>query len=96
MAGTVFDITAPPVRFANFGSAYMTEETAAWLGFQQNYGQLRIVVSDNPYDRAHIQDVVDQIKERVEDSGRVFFGSDRKSTRLNSSHGGISRMPSSA
>lgn len=76
VAGTVFDITAPPVRFANFGSAYMTEETAAWLGFQKNYGQMRIVVSDNPYDRAHIQEVVDQIKERVEDSGRMFFGSD--------------------
>ena len=33
---------------------------------------------------------------QLDTSNPVFFLADRKSTRLNSSHGGISRMPSSA
>ena len=38
----------------------------------------------------------DGIEERPEDIERLASALDRKSTRLNSSHGGISRMPSSA
>jgi putative ABC transport system permease protein len=75
IAGTVFDITAPPVRFANFGTAYITPETKEWLGYPANYSQIRIVVNEYKTDREHIQRFVDQIKERIEDSGRVYFGS---------------------
>jgi putative ABC transport system permease protein len=75
IAGTVFDINAPPVQFANFGSAYITPDTLEWLGFPRNYSQMRIVVRENKTDRAHIQHVVDEIKTRVEDSGRTFFSS---------------------
>jgi hypothetical protein len=39
-------------------------------------------------------DGVDLVDE--DDAGRVLLGLDRKSTRLNSSHRYISRMPSSA
>ena len=74
IAGTVFDITAPPVQFANFGTAYITEETYHWLGYPDNYGQIRIVVRDNPQSREHIQAVVDKVKTRIEDSGRSYFG----------------------
>jgi putative ABC transport system permease protein len=73
IVGTVFDVNAPPVQFANFGSAYLSRETWEWLGFGSNYTQMRIRVSEQPDSRAHIQDVADKIKDRVEDSGRVFF-----------------------
>ena len=41
---------------------------------------------EKPFTPERLRQVVDQVKQ----------GRDRKSTRLNSSHGGISRMPSSA
>ncbi len=75
IVGTVFDITAPPVRFANFGAAYISTETKTWLGFPTSYSQVRIVVSDGKTDRVHIQKIVDQIKARIEDSGRLYYGS---------------------
>jgi putative ABC transport system permease protein len=73
IVGTVFDVNAPPVQFANFGSAYLSRETWEWLGFGSNYTQMRIRVAEKLDSRAHIQDVADKIKDRVEDSGRVFF-----------------------
>ncbi|RMG66108.1 MAG: FtsX-like permease family protein [Chloroflexi bacterium] len=73
IAGTVFDVNAPPVTFANFGSAYITPDTLEWLGFPRAYTEMRVRVAANPTDRAHIQRVADAIKKRVEDSGRIFF-----------------------
>lgn len=73
IVGTVFDVNAPPVNFANFGSAYITPDTLEWLGFPRAYNQMRVRVAERQTDRAHIQQVADMIKERVEDSGRVFF-----------------------
>ena len=44
-----------------------------------------------------IMDVVDAEQAKIaEDSGAVAVMADRKSTRLNSSHSSVSRMPSSA
>ena len=74
IAGTVFDVNAPPVTFASFGSAYITPDTLEWLGFARAYTQMRVRVAQNHTDRAHIQRVADKIKARVEDSGRTFFG----------------------
>ncbi len=74
VSGTVFDVNAPPVQFANFGTAFITQETYEWLGYPGNFSQMRIVVSENKGDRAHIQQVVDTIKARIEDSGRQYFG----------------------
>jgi putative ABC transport system permease protein len=74
IAGTVFDVTAPPVQFANFGTAFITRETWEWLGYPSTFNQLRIIVAERGTDREHIQRVVDAVKERIEDSGRQFFG----------------------
>ncbi len=73
IVGSVFDVNAPPVQFANFGTAFISPDTLEWLGLPRNYSQMRIVVSERKTDRSHIQRVVDEIKDRVEDSGRIFF-----------------------
>ncbi len=73
IVGSVFDVNAPPVQFANFGTAFISPDTLEWLGLPRNYSQMRIVVSESKTDRSHIQSVVDEIKDRVEDSGRIFF-----------------------
>ncbi len=74
IAGVVHDINAPPPNFSNFGTAFATYDTIAWLGFPKANNQFRIRVSEGLSDRQHIQDVVDKIKKRVEDSGRTFYG----------------------
>ncbi|MCS7324434.1 MAG: FtsX-like permease family protein [Anaerolineae bacterium] len=74
IVGTVFDINAPPVLFANFGSGYISPETLEWLGFPKRYTEVRVRVAHHHTDREHLQRVADLIKERVEDSGRLFFG----------------------
>ncbi len=73
IVGTVFDVNAPPVRFANFGSAYISLDTLEWLGFPRAYTQMRVRVAEKHTDRAHIQQVADVIKKRIEDSGRTFY-----------------------
>ncbi len=75
VAGSVFDVNAPPPRFASFGTAYATLDTIEWLGFPKGYSQLRFRVRQNLTDRLYIQSVADEIKDRVEDSGRNYFGS---------------------
>ena len=47
-------------------------------------------------DRAHTSNSLDFVKGASEYAGEAHFREDRKSTRLNSSHTDISRMPSSA
>ncbi len=73
VAGVVHDINAPPPQFANFGSGYVTRETLEWLGFGRAYNQMRVRVSEDGMNRRHIQTVADEIKNRVQDSGRTFF-----------------------
>ncbi len=73
IAGTVFDINAPPVMFANFGSGYITPETLEWLGFPKRYNEVRVRVARDLTDREHLQRVADAIKDRIEDSGRLFL-----------------------
>ena len=44
----------------------------------------------------HSKPIKKEEEKPLPDNVMNFFSGDRKSTRLNSSHGGISRMPSSA
>ena len=68
ITSVVHDLNAPPPRFANFGSAYVSMETLEWLGFSKDYSEVRIIVRDGKQDRAHIQAVVDEVKDRLDDS----------------------------
>ncbi|MCS6774700.1 MAG: FtsX-like permease family protein [Anaerolineae bacterium] len=74
IVGTVFDVNAPPVNFANFGSAYITPDTLEWLGFPRTFTEVRVKAAENHTDRAHLQRIADAIKERIEDSGGRFLG----------------------
>jgi putative ABC transport system permease protein len=61
ISGSVHDLNAPPPRFANFGTAYVSMETLRWLGFPGTYTEIRIVVrgTANKTNRVYIQSVVD-------------------------------------
>jgi putative ABC transport system permease protein len=74
LVGVVHDITQPQTSFTGRGSAYVTFETLDWLGEPRDFDRLDFVVADRPLDEAHIKDVLNQVVDKVERSGReVFF-----------------------
>jgi putative ABC transport system permease protein len=74
LAGVVHDITQPSTSFTGRGSAYVSFETLDWLGEPRDFDRLDFVVADKPLDEAHIKDVLNEVTDKVERSGReVFF-----------------------
>jgi putative ABC transport system permease protein len=74
LVGVVHDITQPLTSFTGRGTAYVSFETLDWLGEPRDFDRLDFVVADRPLDEAHIKDVLNQVTDKVERSGReVFF-----------------------
>jgi putative ABC transport system permease protein len=74
LVGVVHDITQPQTSFTGRGSAYVSFETLDWLGEPRDFDRLDFVVAEKPLDEAHIKDVLNQVTDKVERSGReVFF-----------------------
>jgi putative ABC transport system permease protein len=74
LVGVVHDITQPLTSFTGRGTAYVSFETLEWLGEPRDFDRLDFVVADRPLDEAHIKDVLNQVTDKVERSGReVFF-----------------------
>ncbi len=71
VAGRVHDVGQAQARMENIVYGYITLETLTVLGETPYLDQLKILVSDNAFDKAHIAGVVDQLKKRLEESGRI-------------------------
>jgi putative ABC transport system permease protein len=70
VAGVVYDVTWASRLFRS-GSAYITSDTARWLGQTGQFSELRITVTGDRHDIAHIKQVVSQVREKIERSGRT-------------------------
>ncbi len=70
VAGAVYDVTWAS-RLYRFGSAYITSDTARWLGESGEFSQLLITVAGDRHDIAHIKQVVSQVRDKIEKSGRA-------------------------
>jgi putative ABC transport system permease protein len=74
LTGVVHDITQPLSSFTGRGTAYITFDTLDWLGEPRDFDRLDFVVASNPLNEAHIKQVLDLVRDKVERSGReVFF-----------------------
>jgi putative ABC transport system permease protein len=71
VAGLTYDFQSPPPILGGTSYGYITLDTLEWLGFARNYNRLNMIVAERPLDRQHIQDVADEIKDRVEKNGRT-------------------------
>lgn len=72
--GLVHDITVFPGEIASVSIyGYTTHATLERLGLGQTLNWLRIVVAEDRSDRRHIQQVAQEVKERLEDHGTTVF-----------------------
>jgi putative ABC transport system permease protein len=69
VAGTAYDFSSPPPILGGTSYGYITLDTLEWLGFARSYNQLGIVVSQDALNKQHIQDVTEQVRDRVEKNG---------------------------
>lgn len=74
IVGTVHDAQQLSPDITSRPTGYVSVETMESLGFGTGYTQLRIRVSENPHDRAHINSVADEVEEHLRATGRVVFG----------------------
>jgi len=70
VAGSVYDVNWASQIFS-FGAAYVTSDTARWLGQSGQFTELRITVNGDRRDIAHIKQVVAQVRDKIERSGRT-------------------------
>lgn len=71
LAGTAHDINLPPARFINQAFGYVSFDTTQRWGFPRQYTSLSITVAENKMDAEHIQQVTDQVKDKLLSGGRA-------------------------
>ena len=69
VAGAAYDVNWASQLFG-FGSAYITSDTARWLGQSGEFNELRITVTGDRHDSEHIKEVVSRVRDKIEKSGR--------------------------
>ncbi len=73
VAGTVHDINLPPARFVDQLYGYASFDTFSRWGYDRQFGSLMLTVAERADDKAHIEAVVQQVKDKIEKGGgRVF------------------------
>jgi putative ABC transport system permease protein len=69
VAGAVYDVSWAS-QLSRLGAAYITSDTAHWLGQSGQFTELHITVTGDRHDIAHIKQVVAQVRDKIEKSGR--------------------------
>ncbi len=73
IVGTVRDLNSNPSVNSGGINAYTSLDTFEWLGESADYNRLLYVAAENQKDRAYIQALTGQIKDKIEKSGRMVF-----------------------
>jgi putative ABC transport system permease protein len=74
VAGAVYNPEQPEAGIAGLAFGYISLDTLKWLGEARGLNELLIVVEGDATDPEHIQAVADNVKDRVERSGRTVYG----------------------
>jgi len=69
VTGIVHDLKAIPSNLWPDISAYVSPETMEWLGFPYSYNRLELVAGDEFDSRAKIEELADEIKDKLENRG---------------------------
>jgi putative ABC transport system permease protein len=65
VTGIVHDMHKLPPQWLEVGTGYVAMRTLWWMGAGTHYNVLNLVVADNPTDKEHILQVVNQARDRV-------------------------------
>ncbi len=71
--GVVHDLTKLPPFLTNTAYGYITFDTLEWLGETREFDQLPILVAENAADKAHVQAVAGEVRDKIEKSGRQVY-----------------------
>jgi putative ABC transport system permease protein len=74
IAGTAHDIGQMDASWNDFAVGYIAVETLEWFGVPRSFDDLNIVVSGDKTDLDQINRVAQEVRERVEKSGRTVYG----------------------
>jgi putative ABC transport system permease protein len=74
IVGTVHDINLPPAQFADRMFGYASFDTLEHWGFDRQYNELLLTVSEDAHNKAHIQAVAERVKAKAEDAGYAVGG----------------------
>ena len=69
VSGVAHDLTQIPTPFSGSAYGYITPKTLERLTGSRGYGQLHIVIAEGKSDEHHAQQIVTQVKKKVEDHG---------------------------
>jgi putative ABC transport system permease protein len=70
IVGTAHDPQRLGPNITGAATGYVTPQTMATLGLGETYTELRIRVTEDPHDEAHIRAIVDQVEDQLEHTGR--------------------------
>ena len=69
VAGVVHDINLPPARFAGRTFGYVSFDTLEHWGYPRQFNELLLTVASQQDSKAHINAVVDEVKDKIEKAG---------------------------
>jgi putative ABC transport system permease protein len=73
IAGLAHDLNAQLFVFDGEAYGFITTKTLEWLEQSEDYNELRFVVAGNIYDTAHIQEVANEVQDKIEEGGRIVL-----------------------
>ena len=71
VAGVAHDLGQVSSFFANLVYGYVTPETLEWLGEPSGYNQVLFTVAAHAEDKAHIERVAREVRDRIEKAGQT-------------------------
>lgn len=73
ISGLAHDINVFPVAFSDTPYGYIDLDTLEWLGKPRALTGLSFTVAEQPLSKDHIQQVADQVRDRIKASGREVY-----------------------
>jgi putative ABC transport system permease protein len=71
VAGLTHDLNKVPAAFSGTPYGYITFDTLQWLGYPRSFNALHLLVDGDVTDEQHVQSVIGQVREKIEQSGRT-------------------------
>jgi putative ABC transport system permease protein len=73
ITGRTHDLNKVPASFSGTPYGYITFDTLERLGYPRSFNALHLLVDGNAADKQYVQSVIDQVKKKVEQSGRTVY-----------------------
>ncbi|MEM7030181.1 MAG: ABC transporter permease [Chloroflexota bacterium] len=73
ISGLAHDLSRPPTDISGITFGYITFDTLAWLGLPTAYNELHLIVAEHQFDKAHIEQVAQDVAEKIERTGLTVY-----------------------